>query len=528
MIFSSIDSGIESRTPHRICNALCIIGLILLIFCYIMHMMLRFNGHMYVPLQVSENVVVRPTPQEESVIPTLTPHYKNMMPEDINFNVGDRARDFYRVLPYDVVKLPFRLRLQQVDLLKNSMTIYRLVTRPLGLDSSQMVNAENEKNGTLTIQHEDTFLLWGKQWTVQEIRPWVGLVHNPGGPAMASVSVSIDDTTWDNIFLHDNTWVIGNGPTALKFDWFDSEAAARTAFPETVPGAESGRWGVHDGAGIHWFQSFVPGTGVTLSDGTEVVLVHFEAAYESNVYSGPLILVEVHHAESVYNCLITPEGLLGYNSASGTDENDVNLPQIVMEYPGNHTYVVHIHAWRDATALIKVFHNGEALPVFQLDEHESRTVESDGQKMGVHIEQVYGNALPVDASDGMLWEVRLENNGSQYRLREGDWVMLGDGHAQLVLESTPALTQQTFLAYVPGKDRFHEIKLSPGESVQYAGWRFKQAPWHEEPLDSALLLVERRSLGPIWIKAVILLLSGFIGKCYLWYGAKWKNQSITT
>ncbi len=519
MIFASLESGNESKTPHRICNALCIIGLLLFIACFILNLLLRFEAQLYVPLNFSEDMAVRPASQDDSILPALTPHYENVMPDNIKFNIGEQVGNYYRTMPYDVVQLPFRLRLKHVELIEKSETVYSLATRPLGTGSLLQAEAENDMKATIPIQHQDVFMLWDRRWTVQELRPWVGLLHNPGGPPMANVSISIEDTNWENIFLHENTWVIGNGPTALKFAWFNSEAVARSAFPDSIPGPESGRWGVHDGAGIHWFQSFVPGTGVTLSDSTDIVLVHFDATHESHIYKGPLILVEVRQAESVYNCLVTPEGILGFNNAEDKNDTDIQLPQIFMEYPGSNAYVVYVHAWRDASALIKVFHDGDALPVFQLDEQESRFVAQEGQQIGVQIEQVYGNALPVDAAEGVLWEVVLECNDSLYRLREGDWVMLGDGHAQFILEKTPALTRQTFLVYVPGKDRFHEITLSPGKSVLYAGWCFTQAPWHEEPMDSAVLLVERRPLGPFWIKAVVLLLSGFIGKCFLWYGA---------
>ena len=523
---------------RRLSNALVFLGVLAFLIGAAIQHLYRFEGYLYVTLGLSEDVLVRET--ETGAPPgglaSWTAYETVSDLGSAPFNLGDAARAFYPAGRHDILKLPFRLRLDVLEVLEAPATRYAIVTR----DPATGADKADDTRTPGRVAAGDVVTLAGQTWEVESIRPWMGLIHHVGGPPMANVSVQIGERFWEDIFLQDAAWLVGNGPTALRFEWFDSEEAALQAMRDSAPGPEAGRWGVQEGTGIHWIQSFMPGNGVTLNDGTEITLLDFEstfalspdadydAAADFADYEGPVMLVQIEREPVALRQLHTPRGLLHTEAnAAATPEDVDNAPVLHMEYPAAYPNMVHVHAWRDGAAWVQVFHRQ---PDGSMQERRALLEESPDiqaatltwdEGSALRLEQVLAQALPVDLQEEALQEAVLRSDtasGAQrLRLREGEWRHIGSKHVRLEPERHPGRVRQEFTAYTPGEQRSHGLLLGPGRTVQYQGWRIAQA---DAPVDTdaaALLSFSRRPSGPLWIKGCLLVAVGFLGRGYLWY-----------
>ncbi|MCH8204847.1 MAG: hypothetical protein IID09_06755 [Candidatus Hydrogenedentes bacterium] len=237
---------------------------------------------------------------------------------------------------------------------------------------------------------------------VSALRPFVGLWPDPRGIPMASVSIRLRDSWAEDVMLRSDRWLNLEGGLTMRFLWCENEEEARRLVETGRPGIETARWGVHDEGRTHWFNSFIPGTGVQLADGRVVTLRGLdgvEAAIEVDVLD--------HDDATSRRIQANTEDLL-----------------IVFEYPSLEADLLLLYAWSDTEVLAAYLSRaGDS-------SHEmisiGRVWKPGVGEFAIRLERVSRAAVPVEAGQESIFEAVLELASSRVRVRQGEAVRLGD------------------------------------------------------------------------------------------------------
>ena len=240
------------------------LGLIFAGAGYIYQRIQRFEGILIVNRGKAESIVVRPSEGGFS----FTPMQRKLPPDVIPFDQPQTARSLDAREHFDIAKLPFRIRLDDVETLDN----------PPPKNILEITEGGTKHTHELTPGM--TLELTGQSVALREISPWAGLIRNPSGRPMAAISMRREETPWtEAIFLESGAWRHIEPDIALRLRWFHKETDARQALSDTPPGIDEAQWGISGDGRMHWFRSFAPGTGLTLDDGTEFTLIAYDETH---------------------------------------------------------------------------------------------------------------------------------------------------------------------------------------------------------------------------------------------------------
>lgn len=230
-------------------------------------------------------------------------------------------------------------------------------------------------------------------YEVSAIRAWSGLLHRPPGAPMINCAVQPYAGEWiENVFVEIGAWQIITPDLAV----FATQAGAPF-------NAESARWGVVEGERIHWFTSFVPGTGIELDDGVIVTLL-------ARRPSGR-ILVEFDSAG---------EKERAWFDANQTDDGS----RIQYHDPGTAAFRLLIEVQESRTARITLLEND--LQHWSREVDVGAIVPADNPGLRARIDQIETDAFPLLAAESPFLETVLMNNDRVLRIREGEAIRMGD------------------------------------------------------------------------------------------------------
>jgi hypothetical protein len=450
----------------------------------------RFDGMVLVVKGSAEGIAVCPARDSFS----LAAGERNLPAEIIHF---DNPQPFRRFLGdqemFDAVRMPFRLQLDAIDVLEERPP--REIIEVLG--KHPVVSCEARAGVQIPVE--------GPALQVKEIRPWVGLLRNPQGRPMTALSIrKAGSESWTGpIFLDAGSWRFVEPGIALRLGWFRSEAEARKSLPQNLDALQGARWGVVDGKKFHGFQSFSPGTGVTLDDGTEVTLLKHDPEHPGEHGPAPAILVELKRTEGVEN-LWAPV--------------NTHEPNATIRYvdPARANTVVTANAWRDGTALLAAFQDRLAFGNRLLAEGEvwRPMIENPGGAgfpYEIRLDQAMAAALPILPGGDPVWEALVTAPGEEIRLREGEAVTWKDLRLRYRRMPTPPRVRQHFTVTPRSGGKPWTFDLGPGKSRRVGDWRFSQIPEHVDAAHSALLRAERTLGGKARLAGAILFIAGAFG-----------------
>lgn len=485
----------RSRIPFRLLASLVYLGVVFVCAGYIYQRIQRFEGEICIEKGKVENVVVRPSGEGGG----FASMQRNLALDVISFQDPEAARRHFDAdKTYDVAELPFRLRLDDVVVLEERP--------PRDVLEVSFPGTKRE----YPAQEGASVGLDGDTGTIAGLRRWSGLVRNPKGQPMAVISLRRPDEPWkERLFLNAGAWRSVDSSMAVYFGWFENEQQANDGLPSTLPGIESARWGVVEGPSTQWVNAFTPGTGVTLSNGTEVILLRYEEAHQEeggasgqssaspNAGPRPAILLEIKRGE------MREEGWVYANGASrdGT---------IRFEYPTRTETVLFVHAWRDGGAVFSVFHQGRYCGQKLLQENVV-WAPMEGFACQIRLDQVMASALPVDENTGPVWELVIHVPSGDLHLREGESIRYRDGHlAYRRLQAAPKVRYH--MSILPDdKGQAKTVMLSPGSSLRYGDWRFSQASDNPDAASIAVLHAERTLGGYTKAVGALLFIVGSFG-----------------
>ncbi len=432
-----------------------------------------FRGELCVAHENAEQTAVHPSGGAVDLQAGQTPVYRETPASAIQF-VNPEA-----VTPrleegrlYDVVRLPFLVALENYAIEEQPSPLRFLETRG------------PEGAGHMPISQGDRVELNGRSGEVTAIQRWSGLIRDPRGQTMASISLREQGTSWsDRIFLTEGAWSTMEPDTGLYLEWKANEEAAAEQAQSPLPDLDDARWGAVEGAVVHWFGSFLPGSGVMLSDGSIVTLLAYEEQHGE--HEAPAILVEVEQGD---------EHTREWYYANDYSHGDA----VRFEYPGKLPRAIALYPWRQGAAQAAAYRQGDVVDSQRLEEGGVWRV--DEFDLELRLDQVLEDAVPVHQRESPFSEAIIELGDETLHLREGEAVRMDDLLLEFSTQTPPPVMRYALRIITPEDGADITAELRAGEEVRVGSWIIRQGVVDPLALDKALLEVEYApDPTPLWI-----------------------------
>ena len=443
---------------------LCVyLGALFLVAGTVLHYLQHFSGTIFLLPGTAESLVFC---SADGAV-RLGAAQRGVPPEMLLF-VNPRSVEALRAdQSYDSAVMPFSLRLDSVDVLKE-----REPREVLHIEGPGVKRREVVRPGTRLTLGADSL-------EMNSIGPWEGLVRDPRGQAMAAIEVPGGSTP--RAFLESGRVYTLQPDLAVCFLWHASEAEARKAFVPELSGVPGARWGVRDGQAIQWFENFFPGTGAVLLDGTRVTMSRFSRE------EGTIMLAFERSAGREMKVV----------KANGPEGN----APVVYEDPAATGRVLYLHSWREDRAIGRLLSRGAPAKEIELG------IGSGGAP--VVLRQIMQQALAVPAGTVRAAQIRIGE--TSLVLREGLAETVGEYRLRYQMEALPPDARYHISTLDSGGASLAEHTLESGETLRAGVWIFKLSEENPFAPRGVALTAERRSSGIGEMLGLGLLVLGSFG-----------------
>lgn len=343
--------------------------------------------------------------------------------------------------------------------------------------------------------------------TVRHVVPWVGLIRAPGGhPASAWSVREIPDGPWiQGLFVRPDA-PSRAGDVILMFQTAPDESAARTLLPQVLAAEHRARWGVRHQDRTQWIETFQPGSGLTLPDGREVILLRGITGDSSEV----IFLIQSAPPSEKIDPKTAPRWRVPVN---GTPVEIGAGTFLIAEAPATAATSVWAVSWLDNEVLAGVYRYGHRQAFERLIPGKILSLQNG---WALRFDQALRESVQAGTvEEPVLAAVVLLPDGSEMVLREGMAVPSGPYYLRFSRESVPPEVRYTLAD--ASKKHAKPILLGPETSVILRGWRLSQYP--EAPDPERIALIRARSVWwdqpEAWGLALILAAAGLRAMLYL-------------
>ncbi|HOF39993.1 MAG TPA: hypothetical protein PLD73_07960, partial [Candidatus Hydrogenedentes bacterium] len=362
----------------------------------------QFFGEMWLPLDAASRLVLRPVspgtenpePRPLDIVPLAGQEVMTLFPE-----APPRLTNLQQA--YETAQLPFSVTLKAVEFETGQVIPAHL----------KLSDSDGER--MLPFQSGESVDLSGQTFVMREIRPWGGILSEPpesGGTPLAVLALREQGGPWsEDIVVQHGDWLQLTPELAFHFLWVSSEDAALEVFASRAPGLASARWGIQENGVMHWFDSFLIGSGLELDDGTVVTLAQTRGATPGESREDASICVRVERNGTTHDVWV---------AANHTSEDGL----VRFSYPALSPYVLLGCAWEDGAMRFGLYHNGEAVDSGALKLGDIATLGSTTYEL--RLDQVLESAVYLRREDSPLQEAVLEGEGRILRFRQGETVLL--------------------------------------------------------------------------------------------------------
>lgn len=273
-------------------------------------------------------------------------------------------------------------------------------------ENDRLVIEEGAEKSSHPIHPGGTIPVGNEVFRVDTVRPWVGILPDPRGRPLISISIALEDGIWAENMILGSNGVISIDNYQLRLELLNGKTVEE--FIEAKKNRDSrGRWGIEEGDRIHWFDNLLPGSGVELDDGTIYTLLRFREQYQSPEGPVPAIVVRVEADGIKENRIITTR----------TQDGPVKL-----EFASGRQvwFVVAADNAIEAVALH---------PDSQVERESLRVGESwklDQGPMTIRVEQYNSAGVAVNLDQTPFQEVVLVSDNRRVRVRQGEAIRVGD------------------------------------------------------------------------------------------------------
>lgn len=478
-------SPMQTIVTKRLLFSCIYLGALFLVAGTVFYRTQYFSGTIFLPDGNSEHLVVRP--HDGSLGIGLS--QRNVPADLLMLDNPGVTRALPREGSYDAVVLPFGLRLEEAVSGEAIPPIHTLVVE--GPSDIQ----------TVTVEAGDRVSIGRATLTVGHIGPWEGLLRNASGVPMAAVVLDSESPwTGPTHFLESGRWYTLSSAQAIYFAWHDNEPSARDAFAASLDEIDYVRWGVRDGAAMQWFEGLIPGTGLTLRDGTKVML-------RAVLSGGQTIRLAVDGGEGPVD--VTVEANVGDHTRA-----------YQFESPAATGHGIMLHAWREDEVVCRVLRRDRPAEERVLSPGTDWAIPPEGPTL--HLAAVMDSAVPV--AGGKLDAVYLQTADHTYSIREG-LVETIEGH-RIHYEKVDAGGggRYTIDALDASGARIATRSLTGNNSARVGAWVFRLTGENPAGLSGIAVTATRRPGG--WTQGIGLglFLAGSFGLVFVRFAGSRGNR----
>jgi len=384
-----------------------------------------------------------------------------------------------------------------VDDVEESATIKLARVAPAGKrgEPDRLRITEGGTDTLVPLETGATFTVGRRPVSVESIDTWSGVLDDAAGSPLATVSLQRNGA-WlvRRYVLRPNTPVRVNDLITLSFVWGENPIAE---LGETVL---EPRWGVVDDGRIHWFRDFVPGTGLTLRDGTRMTLVGHRGAE-----GGRRRRIEVLKEG--------PEGSNLLVVDAGTQTGPVWFLT-----PDSRRIHIRIVSGKSRSARVHMrFPDGA---VYQQYVEENQRVALEEREFTFTLHKLREHAVRVEPAQSPFFETTLRIGDARVQVRQGEVVRVNG--AMLRYVRCPHYASSVFELEIEDRMGKRDVALYPGETAEVF---VEPEPWrldHAGVLPSERILLRRPDEGKIDPRypGVLLLVLGVAGVLV----ARWRRN----
>lgn len=432
-----------------------------------------FFGEMWLREGMTSKAVLRPQPHDAPDAPRGSLKIAERGGIDLLPLFPERPpglKDLQQI--YEAVELPFSVRLTSIAF------------EETGVSGAEVTLSGEDREQRVPYAAGTRIVIGDRPFVMREIRPWGGLISEPaesGGAPLAVLAIRQHGEDWvEDIVAEDGDWLRLADELAFRFCWTESEAVAIASINDGVPGLESARWGVEENGAMNWFESFVPGTGLQLNDGTEVVLAEVRRGAGTAGHEDAAIRFKVVREGKSEDVWVSANGTAGKG-----------LLRFV--YPTLGRFVAMGYSWQPDSMLIVLFENGEEMGRYVLERGQIQTL--GGAQCVLRLDRVLGSAVYLPRQDSPLTEVVLESDEQLLCLRQGETLSVnGDTvtFSPAVSERHPVYTVE--IEFADGKTE--TFALHRDGLVRVGEWSIQQTAGSEVSEYWASLYFERERTAP--------------------------------
>jgi hypothetical protein len=303
------------------------------------------------------------------------------------------------------------------------------------------------------------------------------LVDDPAGNIAARISWRAGEGAWRGPILLQQGEKSWEAHFAVALDAFETEQEARDS---QVPILQP-RWGVLDDGRMHWFESFVPSTGLELESGERIAIVA----------GSPPEPIQIQR---------------GRRPPKTFHANMQHLGQAIRyEAPGFNTPAAALHVWPGG-AVAHVRFQGEMRTPRPWKQGQILALPLPGADLQLRLDELRMSAIVVRAMDSPFQELEVVTGAGQTLfLREGEPCDTAGG-ATLVYRREPTQDAAYELAssiprkgYAAAWEPFAQV--TPGETAHHGGYRFTVLHPDIRLPETTRLHVDQRTRLWEWIAA---------------------------
>ena len=249
----------------------------------------------------------------------------------------------------------------------------------------------------------EVFSLSGEQYTVTQVRPWSGILSDPMGIPLISLSLSSEAGSWvENQLLAPKRSLVVD-QTRIELYQLKLDQSLESLLKQR------GRWGILDEDETLWFDDFTPGSGAESSDGSVFTLLEFRLTYTTPEGVIPAIRVRIQQGDESRDRIVT------------TRSADL---QVVLEFPDPqyHQFTIGVTELGDPEFILHYLdgtsERGVMLP--------NVVWKAASLPLWMRLEQYESSGVFVSADESPLLEAVLEHETQRVRVRQGAAVRGGD------------------------------------------------------------------------------------------------------
>ena len=272
-----------------------------------------------------------------------------------------------------------------------------------------LVGDGSHESKSYHVSSTEPLALGDQSYSLLEVRPWVGVLPDPGGRPTMSLSIATEENSWveNQPLVEHGHLIVGN--TRIQLRPLKVGQSLEGVLRDELSDPTIGRWGIHEGEQVLWFDGFTPGEGAQLNDGTDITLIAFSRSYETEDGLVPAIRIREKKGDVEKDRIVT------------TQDDDVNVV-VESKDPIHHLLDIGVSGMDTPHYILRTL-DGQ-LRTGSLE--RGKVWQSDILSLWLRFEEYEDKGVFIQQVDSPFVEAVLLSEDRRVRVRQGEAIRVGE------------------------------------------------------------------------------------------------------